>query len=186
MKHRDQRRKDAEQSPYINHPIQVANILATDGEVEDETLLMAAVLHDTIEDTQTSKSELESMFGPEVLKIVLEVTDDKSLEKAERKRLQVENAPQKSARAKQLKLADKICNIRDINRTSPVGWPMDRKIAYLDWAEQVCNGCFGANELLDQKFRSELATGQKWVADQLKTGSRPQRFCQRFILRSGS
>src|ERR1700676_2013091 len=112
-KHRDQRRKDAEASPYINHPIALANLLQQQG-VDDIVVLCAALLHDTIEDTETTAPELRREFGPEVTAVVLEVTDDKSLLKAERKRLQIEHAGTLSLRAKLVKLADKICNLRDM------------------------------------------------------------------------
>ena len=163
MRHRDQRRKDAEKSPYINHPIQVASLLASAGNVEDEDILIAAMLHDTIEDTQTSAEEIESDFGANVVKLVLEVTDDKSLEKVERKRLQVELAPKKSAGAKQIKIADKICNVRDITSSSPIGWPKARKSEYLDWAERVIAGCRGVNVLLDAQFDLELDAARNRV-----------------------
>ena len=148
-KHRDQRRKDSYQSPYINHPLEVAKILAVDGRVTDVELLMAALLHDTVEDTVTSMDELVELFGQRVASLVAEVTDDKSLPKAERKRLQVETAPKKSDAAKQLKIADKICNVRSINRQSPVGWDDERKIQYLNWAQAVVEGCKGVNQDLD-------------------------------------
>ena len=125
MKHRDQRRKDADQSPYINHPLQVADLLASEDVEED--VVLAALLHDTIEDTDTSAEELELAFGASVLSLVLEVTDDKTLDKVDRKRLQIENAPKKSSNAKMIKLADKICNVRDITAASPVGWGRERK-----------------------------------------------------------
>lgn len=113
-KHRNQRRKDADASPYINHPIALANVLANEGRVHDVAVICAAVLHDTIEDTETTEDELRSLFGPEVASIVLEVTDDKALEKQVRKQLQIEHAPHASPKAKLVKLADKICNLRDI------------------------------------------------------------------------
>ena len=136
-KHRHQRRKDAEASPYINHPIAVANVLAGEGGISDEVTLLAAVLHDTVEDTQTTLAELEQNFGPEVTALVREVTDDKSLPKAQRKQLQVEHAPGSSNRAKQLKIADKICNVRDIAVSPPANWPLQRRREYLEWAEKV-------------------------------------------------
>ena len=110
-KHKNQRRKDAEASPYINHPIALANVLATEGGVVDPDVLCAALLHDTIEDTETTAEELRRAFGESVTAIVLEVTDDKSLPKAERKRLQIEHAKHASPQAKLVKLADKICNM---------------------------------------------------------------------------
>ena len=113
-KHKNQRRKDAEASPYINHPIALANLLLNEAGVEDQRVLIAAVLHDTIEDTDTTEQELVKHFGKDVADIVLEVTDDKALPKAERKRLQIEHAAHISRRAKLVKLADKICNLRDI------------------------------------------------------------------------
>lgn len=118
-KHRNQRRKDEEASPYINHPIALADVLANEAGVEDERVIVAAVLHDTVEDTETTEQELLRLFGKDVADIVMEVTDDKSLPKEERKRLQVEHAATISRRAKLVKLADKICNLRDIARHPP-------------------------------------------------------------------
>ena len=126
-KHRDQRRKGADASPYINHPIAVANVLANEGGVRDPIVLCAAALHDTIEDTETTAEELTASFGPSVAAIVLEVTDDKSLEKHVRKRLQIEHAPHLSDEAKLVKLADKICNLRDVLASPPAGWPPECK-----------------------------------------------------------
>ena len=118
-KHKNQRRKDADASPYINHPIALANLLLNEAGVEDQRVLIAAVLHDTIEDTDTTEQELVRYFGKDVADIVLEVTDDKALPKAERKRLQIEHAAHISRRAKLVKLADKICNLRDITASPP-------------------------------------------------------------------
>jgi guanosine-3',5'-bis(diphosphate) 3'-pyrophosphohydrolase len=153
-KHRDHRRKDPDHSPYINHLIEVAEILYRVGGVRDTALLAAAVLHDSIEDTLTAPEEIRAQFGQEVLDLVLEVTDDKRLPKAERKRLQVEHAPNRSLPAKQLKLADKICNVRDILRNPPPDWPLERCQEYLDWAHQVVDGVRGANPALEAEFDS--------------------------------
>ncbi|MEZ5615128.1 MAG: HD domain-containing protein [Rhodocyclaceae bacterium] len=139
-KHRDQRRKDAESSPYINHPITLANVLANEGNVTDPDVLCAALLHDTIEDTETTAGELRGIFGDTVTGIVLEVTDDKSLPKAERKRLQIEHAAHASPQAKLVKLADKICNLRDILASPPADWSIERKQEYFDWSAEVVAG----------------------------------------------
>ena len=151
-KHRDQRRKDANASPYINHPIALANVLANEAGIDDERVLVAAILHDTIEDTETTVQELVRLFGQEVTAIVLEVTDDKALPKAERKRLQVENAPDISRRAKLVKLADKICNLRDVAANQPVGWSVERKQEYFDWAKAVVDGVRGVHPELERIF----------------------------------
>ena len=151
-KHRNQRRKDAEASPYINHPIALANVLANEGGVTDETVLIAAILHDTIEDTETTVEELTAIFGETITTIVLEVTDDKALPKAERKRLQIEHAPTISAAAKLVKLADKICNLRDIVASPPEKWPLERRQAYFDWAKAVVDGLRGSHTGLEQTF----------------------------------
>jgi len=153
-KHRDQRRKDADATPYINHPLDVARILAQAG-VEDVEVLMAGILHDTIEDTQTAAEELTELFGERVCGLVLEVTDDKSLEKLERKRLQVVKAPTKSDDAKMIKLADKLANLRDF-KSPPVGWSEARIGAYIQFSEMVSRGCVGANEVLDRLIRECL------------------------------
>lgn len=159
-KHRNQRRKDHEASPYINHPIALANVLANEAGVEDERVLLAAVLHDTIEDTETTEQELIRLFGTEVADIVMEVTDDKALPKAERKQLQIEHAPHISRRAKLVKLADKICNLRDIAKSPPADWSVERKREYFDWAKAVVDQLRGAHPALEHVFDEAYAAGR--------------------------
>lgn len=156
-KHRNQRRKDAEASPYINHPIALADVLAHEAGVEDGTVLAAALLHDTIEDTSTTAQELVEAFGAEIAGIVGEVTDDKSLPKAERKRAQIEHAPYLSERAKLVKLADKICNLRDVSDSPPADWPIERRQEYFDWAWKVIDGLRGTHPRLEELFDIEYA-----------------------------
>lgn len=155
-KHRSQRRKDLEGSPYINHPIAVARVLLEEGGVQEVRVLAAALLHDTLEDTDTTPGELEAAFGGEIARIVQEVTDDKALPKEERKRLQVEHAPLASPEAKLVKLGDKICNLRDIQATPPHDWPEARKRAYVLWAAEVVAGCRGVNPGLERAFDQTL------------------------------
>jgi guanosine-3',5'-bis(diphosphate) 3'-pyrophosphohydrolase len=155
-KHRRQRRKDSEATPYINHPIAVAELLSRVGAITDLPTLQAAILHDTIEDTETSPEELEENFGQKVRLIVQELTDNKSLPKQERKRLQVEHAPNLSAHAKLIKLADKICNVSEFSVTQPADWPLERKLEYLDWAETVVAGCRNCNQSLERHFDAVL------------------------------
>lgn len=150
--HRNQRRKDADASPYINHPIALANVLANEGGVQDVTVLCAAVLHDTIEDTQTTADELRALFGDQVASVVLEVTDDKSLEKSVRKQKQIEHAPHISPQAQLVKLADKISNLRDILASPPADWSAERKQAYFDWAANVVAGLRGVHPGLEAVF----------------------------------
>jgi guanosine-3',5'-bis(diphosphate) 3'-pyrophosphohydrolase len=159
-KHRFQRRKDPEASPYINHPIAAAELLARVGGVTDAVTLLAAVLHDTVEDTQTTPAELEARFGGEVRAVVEEVTDDKTLPREERKRRQIEHAPQLSERAKLVKLADKICNVLDVTYRPPERWTLERRRAYLDWSAAVVAGCQGVNAELERYFAEVLAQGR--------------------------
>ncbi|XP_053171282.1 guanosine-3',5'-bis(diphosphate) 3'-pyrophosphohydrolase MESH1 [Scomber japonicus] len=151
-KHRNQRRKDAEATPYVNHPIGVARILSYEGGITDIEVLQAALLHDTVEDTDTTPAELEAKFGPVVARIVQEVTDDKSLPKLERKRQQVEHAAHSSRQAKLVKLADKLYNLRDLNRCTPVGWTSERVQEYFVWASEVVKGLKGTNSALEEKL----------------------------------
>jgi guanosine-3',5'-bis(diphosphate) 3'-pyrophosphohydrolase len=151
-KHKNQPRKNAGGTPYINHPLAVAELLANEGGVDDVTVLVAAVLHDTIEDTSTTRDELEHLFGPEVAGVVAEVTDDKSVPKAERKRRQVEHAPHLSPAAKLVKLADKISNVRDVADDPPKDWPLARRQEYFSWAKSVVDGLRGVNEPLESMF----------------------------------
>jgi guanosine-3',5'-bis(diphosphate) 3'-pyrophosphohydrolase len=142
-KHRDQRRKDPEASPYINHPIALADVLVNEGGVTDVEVLCAALLHDTVEDTATTPDELAEAFGARIAGIVAEVTDDTRLPKAERKRLQIEHAGALSAQAKLVKLADKICNLRDVAQRPPASWDLQRRREYFDWAKRVVEGLRG-------------------------------------------
>jgi guanosine-3',5'-bis(diphosphate) 3'-pyrophosphohydrolase len=160
-RHRDQRRKDVVASPYINHPIEVANVIATEGAVTDITTLVAALLHDTLEDTLTRPEEIEAAFGAAVRAAVEEVTDDKSLPKAERKRLQVEHSPHLSDAAKLIKLGDKISNVRDVTGNPPADWSIERRQAYLDWTEHVVAGCRGVNPALERCYDDEVRRGRE-------------------------
>jgi guanosine-3',5'-bis(diphosphate) 3'-pyrophosphohydrolase len=156
-KHRMQRRKDVEASPYINHPIAVAHLLSEEGGVSDLITLQAAILHDTIEDTNTSHDELVRSFGREVADVVLEVTDDKSIrDRVERKRLQLVNAPKKSASAAMVKLADKTCNLRDIRATPPASWSVERKREYFEWAKKVVDALPAVNPQLLMTFNASF------------------------------
>ena len=167
-KHAKQRRKGPEDTPYINHPIEVAEILLNVGKVSETDTLVAAILHDTIEDTNTSQDELESLFGSSVLALVMECTDDKSLPKAERKRLQVEHAPHKSAPAKLIKIADKISNVRDLVKEPPKDWSVQRIEEYLDWSERVVNGLRGSNSQLDEFYDQSLKNARKRLEKESK------------------
>ena len=151
-KHRDQRRKNEEASPYINHPIALADVLANEGGVHEIPVLVAAILHDTIEDTETTEADLRREFGDAIAGIVLAVTDDKTLEKAERKRLQVVHAATSSREAKLVKLADKICNVRDVATSPPKHWDLKRRQAYFEWAKEVIDQLRGVHPQLEAVF----------------------------------
>jgi GTP diphosphokinase / guanosine-3',5'-bis(diphosphate) 3'-diphosphatase len=140
QKHRMQRRKDSDASPYINHPIALMHVLCIDGGITEPAILAAAALHDTIEDTETTEEELRTMFGDEIACLVLEMTDDKSLPKVERKRLQIEHAQHMSTDAALVKLADKICNLRDVAANPPMEWGLERRMEYFEWAKAVVDG----------------------------------------------
>jgi len=151
-KHKDQRRKDVDASPYINHPISLADILCNEGQIADIEVICAALLHDTVEDTNTTPEELELEFGLRIRDIVMEVTDDKTLPKAERKRLQIEHAAHASDAAKLVKLADKISNLRDMANNPPSDWDLRRRREYFDWAFEVINNARGVNDKLEVAF----------------------------------
>jgi guanosine-3',5'-bis(diphosphate) 3'-pyrophosphohydrolase len=136
-KHSQQRRKDADASPYINHPIALVSVLAVEAGIDDLDTLRAALLHDTIEDTDTSVEELVETSGGSVASLVQEVTDDKGLPKSERKLRQVGHASHLSQKAGLVKLADKIANLRDVAERPPTDWPLARRQEYFDWVKQV-------------------------------------------------
>jgi len=156
-KHRFQRRKGYDSIPYINHPIKVSTLLA-DCDIDDITTLTAAILHDTLEDTDTTEAEIASLFGTEVCRIVVEITDNMDLPSEQRKLLQIEKADKLDARTKLIKIADKASNIQDI-ATLPLDWTPQRKIAYLHWASKVVAKCRGANQVLDTQFDKAFNDG---------------------------
>lgn len=160
-RHVGQVRKGVAREPYLNHLAEVAALLAETADAPDACLVAAGWLHDTIEDTATEREELAECFGEEIAGVVAEVTDDKSLPKAERKRLQIETAPHKSPRAKALKIADKISNVRSLIVSPPDDWERDRLIDYVDWAVEVVKGCRGVNPRLDQLFDQTVAEARK-------------------------
>ncbi len=151
-KHRDQRRKDANASPYINHPISLTDLLYYKGGVGDVVVIVGALLHDTIEDTDTTPAELTAEFGSEISSVVLEVTDDTNLDRATRKQVQIERAAQISDKAKLISLADKICNLQDMLTQPPASWDLDRKREYFDWAKRVVDQIRGTNSKLETIF----------------------------------
>jgi len=151
-KHVHQRRKGATAEPYINHLADVARLLAAATGGKDAVLVVAGLLHDTLEDTETAYDELVAEFGVEVAAVVAEVTDDKTLSSAERKRHQVAHAPRASARARMLKLADKTSNLHSILSSPPVDWSRQRKQDYFRWARDVVAGCRGVNDYLEREF----------------------------------
>jgi len=151
-KHSGQLRKGALPEPYINHPLEVAHLIAGVGRVEDLDVLMAAILHDTVEDTGTTAGELTELFGEAVCGYVLEVSDDKSLPKARRKELQIEHAPHLSDGAKLVKLADKMSNVRDVIENPAVDWDTQRRREYVQWSRNVVAGLRGVNEHLEMLF----------------------------------
>jgi guanosine-3',5'-bis(diphosphate) 3'-pyrophosphohydrolase len=151
-KHRDQRRKGRGAVPYINHPLDLAHVLWFEGAVTDPEILAAALLHDTLEDTQTTLQELQGEFGERVAGIVMEVTDEPTINWRARKKLQVSRGRLASLEAKQVKLADKICNLRSIVASPPNGWTVERQRAYFDWSKEVVDQLRGANSELEQRF----------------------------------
>jgi guanosine-3',5'-bis(diphosphate) 3'-pyrophosphohydrolase len=160
-KHRDQRRKGENSSPYINHPIDVAEMLSRVGGIHDPLILAAALLHDTVEDTETTADELEREFGTVVRDLVEEVTDDKSLDKQVRKRLQIEHAAHLTHGAKLIKLADKIANVTDVGFAPPHDWDGKRRSQYLEWAKKVVEQLGNCNGALNACFDDTIATAEK-------------------------
>ncbi|MCZ6533731.1 MAG: HD domain-containing protein [SAR324 cluster bacterium] len=163
-KHRDHRRKGAIAAPYINHPITVAQQLAEAGCEHDTDLLMAAVLHDVIEDTDSTEEELQALFGTRVAGIVMEVTDDKALRSSERKALVVKHIAGKSREARLLKLSDLIANVYDVIHHPP-NWQPERKRNYFDWGERVVNAMRGIHPALERRFAELLDEARRGLGD---------------------
>jgi guanosine-3',5'-bis(diphosphate) 3'-pyrophosphohydrolase len=163
-KHKNHTRADKAKSPYIVHPIAVRHILSEVGGVEDVEVLAAALLHDTLEDTPTTREELIENFGQRVCSMVEEVSDDKTLPKQTRKDIQIEHAPQLSEGAVLIKLGDKISNVTDIAHTPPTNWNRSRCLEYLDWAEEVILNCRKVNTALENHFATVITKGRKIIS----------------------
>ncbi len=162
-KHRSQHRKGWQHVPYINHPIEVARLITDIGEVTNNGCIQAAFLHDILEDTDTTENEIEHLFGKNVLNLIMELTDDKSLPSDKQKELQLITASALSPLAKTIRIADKIANITDM-MTYPIWWSKRKKTNYLSWANEVVKACADANPKLAahffklyEKYHSELA-----------------------------
>lgn len=160
-KHRDQRRKGSRNTPYINHPLEVAERLSRIGGIEDATVLVAAILHDTIEDTETTEAEIARLFGPDVARLVAELTVEKEPYWQVRKRMEIDHAPHLSPGAKLIKLSDKTSNIADTISNPPGEWTLQRRRDYLEFARLVADGCRGVNEALDTEFDRVAAEAEK-------------------------
>ena len=157
VRHVDQRRKGEAAEPYMNHLTEVAELVARATRAADPEIIIAAVLHDTVEDTPTTLVELKAEFGGGVAGLVAEVTDDKSLPKQMRKDLQVEHAAHASRGAQIIKPADKTSNLRSLAASPPAGWSDERRLEYVHWASQVVNACRSADTWLADQF--DLAAG---------------------------
>ena len=159
QRHALQRRKGALAEPYVNHLAEVALLLAEATDGDDPTVVAAGLLHDTIEDTETTSAELEAGFDSVVAALVAEVTDDKRLPRERRKQLQVETAAAKSPRARLIKIADKTSNLRSLTASPPVGWSVARKTDYFRWARAVVDACRGVSPALERLFDEAYERG---------------------------
>jgi guanosine-3',5'-bis(diphosphate) 3'-pyrophosphohydrolase len=172
-RHAAQRRKGVNQAPYINHPVRVAYYIGAVAGIEDPELIAAALLHDTVEDTETTFEELRDEFGHRVAELVAEVTDDKSLAKKTRKRLQVEHAPEVSQAAAQLKIADKLSNVEDLSAAPPPGWSLERRREYLAWSEEVVDRLRETSAELERAYREAVAEARAGLeSDTARDGTR--------------
>ena len=159
--HVNQRRKGPAKEPYINHLLEVATLVAEATDGDDTDLVVAALLHDAIEDCEVPRALIAEIFGEDVASIVEEVTDDKTLPKAVRKEEQIKAAPTKSTRAKLLKLADKTSNLRAIAASAPAEWSVKRRIEYVRWARDVAKGLRNVNQKLEDQFDEAAAAAER-------------------------
>jgi (p)ppGpp synthase/HD superfamily hydrolase len=163
--HSEQRRKGAAGEPYVNHLLEVAALVAEADEGNSD-LIVAALLHDAIEDQQITREKIAAEFGERVARLVEEATDDKSLPKPMRKQLQIETAPNKSRDAKLLKLADKISNLRSVAVSPPAHWPIERRREYVAWATSVAVGLVGISSWLDEQFEEARLLALQSIPEQ--------------------
>lgn len=173
--HEGQRRKGAKGEPYVNHLLEVAALVA-EAEPDDIDLIVAALLHDAIEDQKKTREEIADLFGDRVADLVVEVTDDKTKPKEERKRLQIINAPHKSRDAKVIKLADKTSNLRSLAASPPADWSVERMFAYIEWANDVVVGLRGASPHLDAKFDDAREKAIRSVKGGIESVKRDREF----------
>jgi (p)ppGpp synthase/HD superfamily hydrolase len=172
--HVHQKRKGAAQEPYINHLLEVASLVAEATHGNDPNLVVAALLHDAIEDQEVPRAMIAEVFGEDVATLVEECTDDKSLDKEERKHLQVVHAADKSPRAKVLKLADKTSNLRTISASPSPDWSVKRRLEYVTWAREVAAGLRGTNEWLEGQFDQAFAMAVRSVSPERQGRTQPE------------
>ncbi|MGL6228606.1 MAG: HD domain-containing protein [Culicoidibacterales bacterium] len=149
LKHLNQYRKSSGRPNYISH---LFNVLERLQKISDnQNLHCAGMLHDTIEDTDTTDAELRSLFGDEIADLVLELTDDKSLEKHVRKQIQIDSASAKSELACYICIADKLDNCTSVVFDPPHDWDIERRKQYMDWAGKcIYQYRFNKQEMLDE------------------------------------
>lgn len=163
--HANQRRKGAAQEPYVNHLIEVAELVAEATGGGDEDALIAALLHDVVEDTPITAEELAAQFGAEVARVVVENSDDMTLPKDARRRARIESAPRKSARARLVKSADLISNLRAMAASPPAGWPVDRKLGYLEGCRALMDAARGPNPWIEARFDETAAETERAIRE---------------------
>jgi (p)ppGpp synthase/HD superfamily hydrolase len=170
--HTAQRRKGAAQEPYVNHLLEVACLVAEATGGEDVDLVVAALLHDAIEDQEIPRATIAQQFGDDVAALVMEATDDRTLPKPQRKRLQVEHAPTVSPRAALLKLADKTSNLIAMASSPPADWPQQRRLDYVQWARDVVAGLRVDNAWLRARFDAAADAAEQSARDRGQGGTR--------------
>jgi guanosine-3',5'-bis(diphosphate) 3'-pyrophosphohydrolase len=162
--HVHQRRKGTAQEPYVNHLLEVAHLVAAATDGREADVVIAALLHDAVEDQDVTAETIAREFGRDVADIVMEVTDDKSLPKAQRKQRQVDSAGHKSRAAKLIKLADKTSNLRAISLSPAPDWSIERRLEYIRWAKQVVAALRGVSPWLEQQFDDAAKRAEESVS----------------------
>lgn len=164
--HNGQLRENPEKTPYIIHPIRVTEHLMTIANVHERDILVAALLHDTVEDTKITFADIQKSFGTTAEGYVRELTDNMSLPQEERMKLQIETAPKKSLAAAQIKLADKYDNLKSLQSNPPATWDQKKIDEYFLSAKKVTSSLPAANVPLKKAVDDVISQYKPVVVEQ--------------------
>jgi len=168
-KHKSQVRSNEKKTPYIIHPIEVADLVMKIGHVYDKDVLITALLHDVMDDTQTTYEQITSLYGTKVSSYLEEMTSKQGLSLKEQKKQQIMQAFRQNPSVAIIKLSDKLSNLKTLATSPPPSWSRDRIDQYFQWAQTVIENLPESNQLLKKAVKNVISDYWEKQAQQKKS-----------------